>query len=429
MTINLDADLANADWPKKTWDKFKLGAEGSIKKQKPPRPGLVPQSGDPEHPVRWVRPREAFAGRDPRQRCGQASLEALGVCAPPGEMTIAEALQYVEEADKDWDLNYVGEREGYRVKVGDLDQEFPTGQYLVLAQGHLMALTDGALTDVGRTHSDVPVEAVVEIGAKLEKLDKDCPPGLEEKPIIDRLGRHSHRCVREQDFDTAQEHRALMRGMPSVEAYAVILDKLGLKDYDGPIDIEETRRVVLRTREEMGVKSSLSSLMYNVMADWDTDVLEGEARYIQSAITLIKEGSSDRAVNTLEELGVDPRVDEDPSRFQRAAVDLNAMMQQEQAYWKSKGVTSLTLYRGVGGEQDLRDQLGLESGDHTTIVDLPASSWSLYPSVAEKFGGTVLAREVPIEQVITSTFGGVASTLEGEFILYTPEEGVEVQVV
>jgi len=27
-----------------------------LAKQGPPRPGLVPKSGDPEHPVRWIRP-------------------------------------------------------------------------------------------------------------------------------------------------------------------------------------------------------------------------------------------------------------------------------------------------------------------------------------------------------------------------------------
>ncbi len=36
-----------------------------IKKAAPPREGLVPQSGDPEHPVRWIRPKDG-KGKEPK---------------------------------------------------------------------------------------------------------------------------------------------------------------------------------------------------------------------------------------------------------------------------------------------------------------------------------------------------------------------------
>lgn len=106
--INLDADTRNADWTKTTWDLHNVNsAEDLVEylasidmdlehfktlpvylnnvdkiewlksihkleklmKAGPPPPGLVPQSGDPEHPIRWIRPKEDAA---PKQETAPA---------------------------------------------------------------------------------------------------------------------------------------------------------------------------------------------------------------------------------------------------------------------------------------------------------------------------------------------------------------------
>jgi DNA topoisomerase I len=71
-----------------TIDKRAFTGPRFISKQ-PPRPGLVPQSGDPEHPVRWVRPDRETEGRGLKIPPGwsdvwinedpQAPLQATGV--------------------------------------------------------------------------------------------------------------------------------------------------------------------------------------------------------------------------------------------------------------------------------------------------------------------------------------------------------------
>ena len=85
----------------------------------------------------------------------------------------------------------------------------------------------------------------------------------------------------------------------------------------------------------------------------------------------------------------------------------------------------------------------------TQAHDLPLSSWSISPSMAAGFGGIVLARTITADDIIASFFSMAGNDkrkeiddgrskpvqfrqgglLEGEVILYTPEEGSDVDVI
>ncbi len=66
----------------------------TMRKNGPPRPGLVPQSGDPQHPYRWVRPKDAQPGQAPQQQQPQAQQELS-----PGENEAAKELAIFVDQD------------------------------------------------------------------------------------------------------------------------------------------------------------------------------------------------------------------------------------------------------------------------------------------------------------------------------------------
>lgn len=203
-----------------------------------------------------------------------------------------------------------------------------------------------------------------------------------------------------------------------------------LQDLNIDVTGDDVAEAVARTKQELGVRAQQSEQMQTIMGGWDIDVTDDEAKFLHAAVTLLKEGSVDRTVRDLEYLELDPIVDVDPDKVREVAVELNSMMRQEQEYWKRKGVTGVTLYRGIRVRDEGRvTELRAKEGETIAINELPASSWSIYPQKAGAFGNVLVAQEVPIERVVSSFFSGVPSSAEGEFIVYTPDEGAEVQLV
>ncbi len=72
-----------------------------LTKAGPPRPGLVPQSGDPEHPVRWIRPKTQESSQDRALKdyaAGRGSVNALvysGVDVQSSE--VQEKIQAIKQ--------------------------------------------------------------------------------------------------------------------------------------------------------------------------------------------------------------------------------------------------------------------------------------------------------------------------------------------
>jgi len=122
--------------------------------------------------------------------------------------------------------------------------------------------------------------------------------------------------------------------------------------------------------------------------------------------------------------------------------------------WKSLiGDKPIRVYRGIKLYEDV-PELG-----SNTIEDFPVSSWSLSPRMANGFGNVVLAKTITADDIIFSPFSlggryftgdyssiwdrentptddqlksmskGQLSLLEGEIVLYTPEDGSDVDVV
>jgi len=132
---------------------------------------------------------------------------------------------------------------------------------------------------------------------------------------------------------------------------------------------------------------------------------------------------------------------------------IKIMISKEQELWKSlTGDKPIKVYRGVGiydneNTPSMVEQ-SIELGS-TKSHDFPLSSWSISPSMAAGFGNVVLSRTITADDIIASFFSMAGNDkrdeivkgknrptafkqgglLEGEVILYTPEEGSDVEVV
>jgi hypothetical protein len=77
----------------------------------------------------------------------------------------------------------------------------------------------------------------------------------------------------------------------------------------------------------------------------------------------------------------------------------------QQAFFRSKGIKNITLYRGVQGEADLAE---LDYGSDVKVKSKPLASFTSNPMVAKKFAGSkvdkpcVLEYEVPVERIFCS---------------------------
>ena len=256
----------------------------------------------------------------------------------------------------------------------------------------------------------------------------DCPPGLKPKKLIDRIGRHTTRCIKpakpterlkswpkkmtEKElrvFETKSRQEALRRTFGNiVDEYPNSWDFMRKKKEQLALDKFEI------TIEEVRLQTPFRA--------WEGETDSFAALNIQRSIVEIKEGNDKRFQDTfVNRKGYFP-----PKEFEENFIDyLKQSMEKEQTFLKKLiGKDVIRLYRGV----NLKDLKEIEYGS-TAIIDYPASSWSLFPHVSQEFGNVVIARDVPIGDIVTSIFGYLKYPNEGEFIVYTPEEGAEVEVV
>jgi len=137
---------------------------------------------------------------------------------------------------------------------------------------------------------------------------------------------------------------------------------------------------------------------------------------------------------------------------------VQAHIERERELWKSLvGDKPFKVYRGVNINQDDEvPELGANA-----VQDFPLASWSISPKVASNFGNVVLTKTITADDIVVSFFGlaagtyraehpledgvvretgsseekinatDVSSTIfrEGEIILFSPEEGVDVEVI
>jgi hypothetical protein len=99
----------------------------------------------------------------------------------------------------------------------------------------------------------------------------------------------------------------------------------------------------------------------------------------------------------------------DPSRSSSITSQMENILKEvyafQQAFFRSKGIKNITLYRGVQGEADLAE---LDYGSDVKVKSKPLASFTSNPMVAKKFAGSkvdkpcVLEYEVPVERIFCS---------------------------
>ena len=94
-----------------------------------------------------------------------------------------------------------------------------------------------------------------------------------------------------------------------------------------------------------------------------------------------------------------------------------------QRSFEERGITELTLYRGVG----TGGQVGVKPGERIATKDLPLSSWTADPEQAPFFGDVVVSRTFDVRDILTGCTDKLPSD-EFEFIVHTPDVGFEATV-
>ena len=228
----------------------------------------------------------------------------------------------------------------------------------------------------------------------------------------------------------------------------------------------------------LGDKSFYQSSIMGLLSNWKgNSIYSKQAQVFQEAVSYLLSGRKDRFFEEYKELAkikgewggekipiFNPHLDYDAfdekgkeillrgggafsdETLEYQAEAVKVMIAKERELWKSLiGDKSIRVYRGV----TILDKDKVPEIGSTQSHDFPLSSWSISPSMAAGFGHTVLARTITADDIISSFFSMAGSNkrrevdegtllptafrqggvIEGEVILYTPEEGSEVDVI
>ena len=101
---------------------------------------------------------------------------------------------------------------------------------------------------------------------------------------------------------------------------------------------------------------------------------------------------------------------------------LTAMYEQTQADFKAKGITEVTLYRGVTLDNRLVNNFA--TGETIRLENNALESWSINPRVAREFAypgdvsfGIVLKSTIPVEKILSNARTGYGCLGEHEFVI------------
>lgn len=278
---------------------------------------------------------------------------------------------------------------------------------------------------------------------RLYFAEGSCPEGLVRKQIVDRLGRKSRRCVRQDEGEGGQANieafESVMATTSATNRQEFAENFLGAEAVaeGGGFTREGWSDFVDGEKESMGAfKKTATFRTAEAFGRWLGSSVGGSANGIHQAMVHIfgdKEGRYEKGLNAVNDVLVTngkvkqllPRTGPLDDEVVKLAKDIKASMEIEQAYWKDKlgEGGKLTLFRGM------KVPPGSVDRGNTVVQDFPASSWTMGKRVAISFGSTMLKREVAPEEIIASIFSQLDEAGEGEFIVYTPEEGAEAEVM
>jgi len=309
----------------------------------------------------------------------------------------------------------------------------------------------------------------------VELQDIDCPPHLRSKRIIDRRGIETHRCITPPDSDVE------VYSVPSI-MYQNKEDSFTAEFRNPNLNYEEdsvNNSVFNKTRDLLEtsnlpdiIKERLSSLWdrypdsYELdrpienreLIEWHSHLqnkekdLDGMLFEIANSVELRKVlmGSSaigfvnswhssathsrSRKFNEIVfylkngEFSTPAYSNSSKNEMIEESKDIQNMMDTEQKIWRDIiGDGTIRVYRGVNISKENLPDIG-----KTEAIDNTLSSWSLSPNLAGSFGNIVLARTISVDDIVASFFSlnftGEGGN-EGELILHTSEEGVDVDVI
>ena len=93
--------------------------------------------------------------------CARLALSALDVDCPWGAITVVEAIIKCEDAGYKHSIKKGMHGSPLTLALGT--PAYQKGRFLILTEGHLMALVDGELTDTANTPNATPILVMIEL--------------------------------------------------------------------------------------------------------------------------------------------------------------------------------------------------------------------------------------------------------------------------
>ena len=182
-------------------------------------------------------------------------------------------------------------------------------------------------------------------------------------------------------------------------------------------------------KDEYGLEVSYKAnpMMSEAFGAWGELANSGDSLLVQSAGTMLFEGSLDRYYKKFDKGPYGPRGTVDPGKLEQILAGLRKSMVKERAMWEKLADKDgkITVYRGV----QLGPKKAVGMTGEVPVKDVAISSWSLFPHTAVGFGNVVLERKISPRDILASVFSQLIRSGEGEVLVYTPAKGVSATVV
>ena len=302
----------------------------------------------------------------------------------------------------------------------------------------------------------------------VELQDIDCPPHLRPKRIVDRRGIETHRCVTPPDSDVevySEDMEHLGWGKGSVELFTpeyktpnagywenlqkdifsktrALLEESDFSDREGLLNVwsqySDDNSIDAHLDKDNWVSGNRNSPPARYFRGRDSDLTKelmaiADSRGLREIVfdgdmeTMIvdwQRSSKSEGAERLSESVASLKNGEVTTENDKKVKQL---MDIEQDIWKDIiGDGTMRVYRGVNIAEGDKPDIG-----KTVAIDNTLSSWTVSPAKAGIFGNIVLARTISVDDIVASFFSlnYMHEHNEGELILHTSEEGVEVDAI
>jgi len=245
------------------------------------------------------------------------------------------------------------------------------------------------------------------------------------------------------------------------KAVSTSVSRLGIEKLIKPVEeLEATTggdyEITIRGTTLKGSRVPVAKMLYNLIGSTygthPVNLLQETVSYLFSGKTtrFQKDMNQAKSSGNLSGAGVYSGTKFQSKEIKYHSTYVQAHIEKERELWKSLiGDKSFKVYRGV--RINLDDEVP-ELGANV-VQDFPLASWSISPKVASNFGNAILTKTITADDIVASFFGLAAGThriespwdesgdevgdadisvtilREGEIVLFSPEEGTDVEVV